>query len=247
MQKEARQHLSWLTFALVDVSIPLLFTATKAAKAAQLSHRGGDRASSVILAFCADFEEGNLAFLERVPTGAREDADGVRLVTCLGNVFGNVRDEEKFVRQKLHRMLRPGDLFWLEVGLRPKDLNDEPLYAMTLEAYADTAAFSNRRMLLEGPYRRSMPAIGRHRSDIQTRVWLREGDVSCRVPGSINFCHDLVIKNENRVVTMLYSRRYEVEGLTGWLEGRGFSVERISEVKDHDGVPRTVHLLLRRT
>ena len=62
------------------------------------------------------------------------------------------------------------------------------------------------------------------------RVWLRQDDDSARIPGSCNFCHDLVIEESSRVCTMLYSRRYEVEGLVGWFEEREFSVERIHAV-----------------
>ena len=57
---------------------------------------------------------------------------------------------------------------------------------------------------------------------------------------------DLVIADERRTVTMLYSRRYRLEGLTGWLEQRGFAVERTKEVASSAGRPRVAHVLARR-
>jgi len=37
--------------------------------------------------------------------------------------------------------------------------------------------------------------------------------LTCPVPGSVNFCHDLVIRSERQVCTMLCSRRYEPEAI----------------------------------
>jgi hypothetical protein len=98
--------------------------------------------------------------------------------------------------------------------------------------------------LLEGPFRRWEAAIGRPPTEIETRVWVREDDDTSRVPGSVNFCHDLIIKPERRVCTMLYSRRYDPGALSSWLEDHGFAVERVVQVDDSR--PRIVHLLLRR-
>ncbi len=78
------------------------------------------------------------------------------------------------------------------------------------------------------------------------RVWAREDDESCRVPGALNFCHDLVLKDERRVITMLYSRRYNLEKLVGWFESLKFSCERILRVEDSKHQSRVAHLLLRR-
>jgi hypothetical protein len=47
-------------------------------------------------------------------------------------------------------------------------------------------------------------------------------------------------------VTMLYSRRYKVDGLAAWWEGQGYAVEGIHRVKDSKGRVRVAHLLLRR-
>ena len=79
------------------------------------------------------------------------------------------------------------------------------------------------------------------------RVVVRQDDDSSRVPGSLNFCHDLIIKDEGRTVTMLYSRRYRLEDLTTWLERQGLSVERVATVMDTKAQPRVAHLLLRKT
>ncbi|MFC1610775.1 hypothetical protein ACFL6C_07445 [Myxococcota bacterium] len=242
-QKGVDQRLSWLTLALVDVSIPLLITATKAAKGLREASTELGRPPYTVLPFCADFEEGPLSFVRRLPSELAGDR-AVRLVMVLGNVFGNVRDEETFLRQKLLKIVRPGDLLWLDVGVRPGKIEQDPLFRMTESDHTATAAFSARRLLLEGPYRRWEAAIGRPPTEIETRVWIREGDDTCRVPGSVNFCHDLVIKTERRVCTMLYSRRYDTEALSQWLEAHDFDVERIAPVEDSR--QPVVHLLCRR-
>ena len=240
----ATQGLSWLTLALVDVSIPLLVTATKSAKLVMSGVAGNVLAPKAVLAFCADFEEGDLSFVRRLPTASPQGESGRRLVLLLGNVFGNVRDEESFLRQKLTPLIRPGDMLWIDVGLRSDKIENDPLYPMTIADKETSAAFTNRRLLLEGPYRRWEAAIGRTPSELETRVWIREGDDSCHVPGSVNFCHDLHIKNERRVCTMLYSRRYQIEGLSRWLESNGFRVLRVSTVEDSH--QRVLHLLAER-
>jgi hypothetical protein len=53
-----------------------------------------------------------------------------------------------------------------------------------------------------------------------------------------------VIKNERRVCTMLYSRRYKVQGLRAWLEAEGFRVLAVKPVEDSR--QRIVHLLAQR-
>jgi hypothetical protein len=246
-EKEARQRTAWITFAPVDVSIALLLEAGKAARAALLADTDENAASHSVLPFCADFEEGPLEFIRRLRTAVPAAADGLRLVLILGNVFGNLRDEEMFVRQKLERLVRPGDLLWIEVGLRPPNLEDEPLFALTQRSdREETAAEASRRLLLEGPYRRWAAATGRASPHLDSRVWVREDDDSARIPGSANFCHDLIIKDERRVVTMLYSRRYDLELLTAWWENLGYSVEGLSRVPDTKGRNRVAHILLRR-
>ena len=150
------------------------------------------------------------------------------------------------MRQKLSRLVRPGDLLWLEVALRLDSIEADPLYAMTRTDHEETAAEANRRLLVEGPYRRWAAATGRASPNLDSRVWVREDDDSARIPGSCNFCHDLVIKDERRVCTMLYSRRYNLELLSGWWEGQGYAVEGIQRVKDVKGRPLVAHLLLRR-
>ena len=246
-EKEARQRTSWLTYAPVDVSIALLLAAGKSARRAILADVAGeDAVSHSVLPFRADFEEGPLGFVRRLRTSLPGATDGLRLVLILGNVFGNLRDEELFVRQKLTRLVRPGDLLWIEVGLRLENLENDPLFTLTLPDREESAAEANRRLLLEGPYRRWAAATGRASPNLDSRVWVREDDESARIPGSCNFCHDLVIKDERRVCTMLYSRRYDLEQLSAWWEGQGFAVEGIQRVKDARGRTRVAHLLLRR-
>ncbi|MBW2460165.1 MAG: L-histidine N(alpha)-methyltransferase [Deltaproteobacteria bacterium] len=244
LEKTKNQTLPWLTLCLADVSIALLTRAARDTRKA-LAERGALHAT--VMATCADFEEGPLSFLGRMPTTRLPKEDGLRLVLILGNVFGNVRDEETFLREKAFKVLRQGDMLWLEVGIRPDSIETEPLFRLTDSATEETAAEANRRLLLEGPYRRWEAARGRKPSDLEMRVFIREDDDSSRVPGSLNFCHDLIIKDEGRTVTMLYSRRYALPGLTKWLEEQGLAVERVHEVRDTKDRPRVAHLLLRKT
>lgn len=241
----SKQRPNWVTFAPVDVSIALLLKAAQAARAVFEQANDTGRAYRSVLPFCADFEEGPMSFLERLRS-SEDGVDDVRLVLILGNVLGNIRDEEAFVRQKMWKVARPGDLVWVEVGLRGDNIEDDPLFRLTQADRRETAAEANRRLLLEGPYRRWASAIGRPNPDLGLRIWVREDDDSARVPGSCNFCHDLVIKDESRVVTMLYSRRYRLDDLAHWFESFDFDVEGLSKVSDSKGRPRVAHLLLRR-
>jgi hypothetical protein len=89
-------------------------------------------------------------------------------------------------------------------------------------------------------------ASGRAAGDLDLRIRVREGDGSSRVPGSYNFCHDLLIRDEGRAVTMLYSRRYDLAQLSAWFETLGFSVEGMLKTKDSQSRSRVGHLLLKR-
>ena len=118
---------------------------------------------------------------------------------------------------------------------------------MTLPAQGElTAPEANRRLLLEGPYRRWEAAQGRRPSAMHTRVWVRENDETCRVPGSLNFCHDLVFEEQRRACTMLSSRRYDVAALGRWLEGFGYVVEAVVPVPDSQKRTRVAHLVARK-
>ncbi len=241
---EADDPPPWRSLTLVDVSISLLLRAALAARRA-VAALPFER--SQVSAVCADFEEGPLDFARRLPSERHDPDAGLRLILVLGNVFGNVRHEDAFVRQKLSFLTRPGDLLWLEVGLRAERADLDPVYRLTQPSETETAAEANRRLLLEGPYRRWEAALGRRPADLQLRVWLREDDDSTTIPGSYNFCHDLVLANERRAITMLYSRRYDLAGLTRWLEPRGWAVERVERIADARHVDRVAHVLLRRT
>jgi len=243
-EAEADDPPPWRSLTLVDVSISLLLRAALAARRC-VAHLPFER--SHVMAVCADFEEGPLDFARRLPSERHDDDSSRRLVLVLGNVFGNVRHEDTFVRQKLNFLTRPGDLVWLEVGLRAEKVELDPVYRLTQPSETETAAEANRRLLLEGPYRRWEAALGRRPADVELRVWVREDDESATIAGSYNFCHDLVLTNERRALTMLYSRRYDLEGLTRWLESRGYAVERIDKVADSRQVDRVAHILLRRT
>jgi len=246
VERGAKQGTRWLSFAPVDVSIPLLLTAAKDARKALFSGDDGGHAYRSVLPFCADFEEGNLSFANRLRTSMPYGQDGMRLILILGNVLGNFRDEARFVRKKLWQLARPGDMVWIEVGLRPERLEAEPLFRLTQQDRTVTAAETNRRLLLEGPYRRFYAVLGRPTPQLDLKVWVRENDDASRVPGSVNFCHDLIIKDEGRACTMLYSRRYELEQLTTWFESFDFDVLGIQRTRDSQGTVRVAHMLLQR-
>lgn len=247
LEKGVGRALPFLTFAPVDVSIPLLIRAAFQARKLALANRVAPPYSTSITAFCADFEEGRLSFARRLAGGDPAVERGARLVSLLGNTFGNLRDEDRFLRERLHTLVRPGDFLWLEVGVRAQTIEDEPLFMLTLDGHAETAGEANRRLLLEGPYRRWEAALGRPTAEVAMRVRVRQNDETSRVPGSINFCHDLVFRTDRRVCTMLYSRRYDIPQLTQWLERHGFKAEGIATVEDSGQKPRVAHLLLRRT
>lgn len=236
-------ELPWLSLTEVDVSIPLLIRASNAANTALA---GVDTKEVSFTAICEDFEEGQLALLDRLPSSGMEPETRRRVVLILGNVFGNLRDEERFVRERLGRMMDTGDLLWIEVGVRPERIEEDPLFRLTQEGHEETASDANRRLLLEGPYRRWEAALGRPPTELALRIWLREDDDAARVRGSVNFCHDIVIPRERRSCTMLYSRRYKPDELAGWFRRLGFVVEAKQSVKDGRGRERVCHLLLRK-
>jgi len=238
-------RLPWLCFAPVDVSIPLLLTA------ARTGHQCFARVASArrrfrVAPFCSDFEEGPLGFRQRLRTAHGAGAEGLRLIVILGNVFGNLRDEELFVRRQLGELCRPGDMVWLEVGLRPDDLDADPLFALTRPDYRETPTAANRRLLLEGPYRRAANAMGTAPAEIDLRISLREGDESATIPGSVNFTHDIHLRAERRSFTMLYSRRYVMQPLVTWLERLGYDAVATERIADTRGTHRVANLLLRR-
>ncbi len=247
-EQSANLRTAWLAFAPVDVSTMLLLSVAQNSRELLLTPAadGDSIAYRSVMPFLADFEEGQLAFLSRLKTSAAGGEGGMRLVTLFGNILGNVRDEETFVRQKLWKIARPGDAMWIEVGLRPDTLEEDPLFRLTGDRLGETANDANRRILLEGPYRRWASALGRESPGLRLRVWGREDDESSRIPGSYNFCHDLHIEDESRVCTMLYSRRYRAPELKRWFEGLDFTVVDIRVVKDSKGIDRVAHFLLSR-
>ncbi|MEM6532938.1 MAG: L-histidine N(alpha)-methyltransferase [Myxococcota bacterium] len=236
---ELDHHPAWTALALVDVSIPLLMRAARTCRSLVFDRFGEEGVA--VLPCCADFEEGELNFLERLPR-ARSKADAKRIVMMFGNVLGSLRDEERFVAEKLEPMLESGDYVWLEVNRRLEDPNDDPLHALTQDG-DQTATSNHRRLVLEGPYRRFEAAGHRRPSNVTTRVSLREGSA---VPGSINYVQDLVIPDEDRIVTMLYSRRYELSGLKGWLDSYGFEVEDTVTVDGGSSKESMHHVLIRK-
>ena len=74
-EKDARQQIAYINYAPVDVSIALLLDAGKAARGALL-HTQDQAASRSVLPFCADFEEGPLAFAQRLRESIQYPASG---------------------------------------------------------------------------------------------------------------------------------------------------------------------------
>lgn len=243
-EQREQKRTAYVSYVPVDVSIPLLLTCGRGAKRLIADQvEPARRPFYAVTPICADFEEGPLAFRQRLRTAHGDD--GLRLVMVLGNVLGNLRDEASFVRNKLWRLTRRGDLLWIEVGLRPEHLSRDPLFRMT-EQTEETAGEANRRLLLEGPYRRFVAALGRPSPNLDMRVWVREDDETTAVPGSCNFCHDLIIKDEGRSCTMLFSRRYALDALTRWFEALDFDVLGVRKTRDSKQSPRVAHILLKR-
>ncbi|MFT7582080.1 MAG: putative SAM-dependent methyltransferase [Myxococcota bacterium] len=243
----------WLSFVPVDVSIPLLLRAASAGRDALAKHVASDEDDArdrflrySVQPLCADFEEGSLRFEQHLDSTVRGGDISTRLILLLGNTFGNLRDEERFVRHKLWRLARRGDFVWLEVAIRMEPITSDPLYGATQSEHTETAAEASRRQLLEGPFRRWEAALGRAPERLKTRIWLRHDDASARIQGSYNFCHDLVLEAQGRVCTMLYSRRYQLDDLITWLGRHEFDVVRNMTIRDSKKRPRVAHLLLRR-
>jgi len=236
----------WIAYVPVDVSVPLLVAAARDAAQTVARASAAREVGGAVMPFCADFEEGALEFLGHLPTGSRA---GVRLILVLGNVFGNVRDEERFVDRVLTKIARPKDLVWIEVALRPDDLAKDPVHSMTLQTRRpESATALNRWKFIVGPYVRCMATMGAPLRDVKLRIKVHVEDDVARIPESCNFVHDLLIGNANEedVCTMLYSRRYREEPLKAWFRGHGFQVDATSIVDRSNGVPGVMNLLLRK-
>ena len=252
VQREQQLHrpFAWLTYMPVDLSMPLLLKAAKRALSEPNLWVARGAGLRQMIPVCADFEYGRLDFVSRLAGDQR--ADGRRIVLVLGNILGNVRDEESFIRRTLHRLTRPGDLIWIEVARKLDPIEADPVYPMTVSKSERTAEESTRATLLEMPYRVWEVSQGRLPRDVTLRVTLQRyegGDDSCKVPGSVNFCHDLVIQEEKmqqRIRTMLFTRRYSDDALTALFEKLDLVPEDIVHVKDSKGRPLIAHHLLRR-
>ena len=249
-EQQLQRPLAWLTYMPVDLSMPLLLKAAKRALAEPKLWSSRAPGMRLLTPICADFEYGNLDFAARLPSAQR--TDGLRLVLVLGNILGNVRDEESFIRRTLLPLTRPGDLVWVEVGRKLDPIESDPVYPMTVHKNERTAEESTRTALLEMPYRVWEVSQGRLPREVQLRVTLQTyagGDDSCKIPGSVNFCHDLIIQEEQmqqRIRTMLFTRRYTDEALSATFEKLGLEVEELVHVKDSKSRPLIAHYLLRR-
>ena len=249
-REQERRPFAWFTYMPVDLSMPLLLKAAKRALAEPSLWTSRPAAMRMLMPICADFEYGKLDFVSRLPSVQR--TDGLRLILVLGNIFGNVRDEETFIRRTLLPLTRPNDLVWIEVARKLDPIESDPVFPMTIPKSERSAEESTRTALLEMPYRVWEVSQGRLPRDVQLRVKLETyagGDDSCKIQGSVNFCHDLVIQEENmqRIRTMLFTRRYTDEALVGIFERLGFVVEEIAHVKDSKNRPLIAHYLVRRS
>lgn len=233
--------IDWLTYTPVDVSIPLLRLASENAR-----NRIRDRVEAerwphfLVRPSCSDFEDGNIGFASHL-SEADEDR---RLVLFLGGTFGNLKSEAAFVERTLGRLLRSGDLLWLEVGVRQPNIEDDGLYALARGGLGDTQE-TVRRALVEGPHRRFRASVGAP-LDSKMQIIPRDGGATCDVPRSYNFVHDVDINPSGQRCSVLYSRRYDIAALRQWLAGFGYETLFEFMVKDSQERDRTAHLLLRR-
>jgi hypothetical protein len=228
--------IDWLTYTPVDVSIPLLRLASEKARNLIRDRVTPERwPHFLVRPSCSDFEDGNTGFAHHLS----ENAEDRRLVLFLGGTFGNLKSETAFVEKTLNRMMRIGDVLWLEVGVRQGNIEDDSLHALAKGGFGDTQE-TVRRALVEGPHRRFRASVGSP-SDITMRIIPRDGGVTCEVPRSYNFVHDVDINQSGQRCSVLYSRRYDIAALRQWLAGFGYETLYEHAVKD-----RTAHLLLRR-
>ncbi|KIG14702.1 hypothetical protein DB30_06428 [Enhygromyxa salina] len=233
--------IDWLTYTPVDVSIPLLRLASEKARNLIRDKVESERwPHFLVRPSCSDFEDGNIGFAGHLS----EADDDRRLVLFLGGTFGNLKSETVFVERTLSRVLRPGDLLWLEVGVRQTRIEDDALYALAKGGLGDTQE-TVRRALVEGPHRRFRASVG-SLLESNMRIIPRDGGVTCEVPRSHNFVHDVDINASGQRCSVLYSRRYDVAALQQWLLGFGYETLFEHAVKDSLDRDRTAHLLLRR-
>jgi hypothetical protein len=249
-EQQMHRPLGWLTYMPVDLSMPLLLRAARRALSEPNLWRSRVSGMRTVVPICADFEYGRLDFVSRLPSEQR--TDGHRLVLVLGNILGNVQSEDTFIRRTIHKLTRPGDLVWIEVARRLDPIESDPVFPMTVQKNERTAEQSTRTALLEMPYRVWEVSQGRLPREVTLRVTLQSyegGDDSCKVPGSVNFCHDLVIEEEKmqqRIRTMLFTRRYRDEQLNAIFTQLGLEPEDVVHVKDSKSRPLIAHYLLRR-
>ncbi len=231
--------IDWLTYTPVDVSIPLLRMASEQAR--NLIRDRLEKESwphFLVRPSCSDFEDGNIGFAGHLS----DNPSDRRLVLFLGGTFGNLKSETKFVEHSLDRLLRRGDLLWLEVGVRQPRIEDDGLYALSKGPIGDTQE-TVRRSLVEGPHRRFRASVGSP-LDTRMRIIPREGGATCEVPRSYNFVHDVDINPSGQRCSVMYSRRYDIGALIQWFADHGYETRFEHRVKDSHGRDRTVHLLL---
>ena len=116
------------------------------------------------------------------------------------------------------------------------------LFALSKGQLRDTQE-TVRRSLVEGPHRRFRASVGAP-LDTRMRIIPREGGATCEVPGSYNFVHDVDINPSGQRCSVMYSRRYEIDALRGWLADHGYETRFEQRSKDARGRDRTAHLLL---
>jgi hypothetical protein len=243
IQHAGNEHrlIDWLTYTPVDVSIPLLRMASEKARNHIRDRVSPERWSHFLVRpSCSDFEDGKLGFAHHLSS---HDEDR-RIALFLGNTFGNLKSEIGFIERTLNRLLRPGDLLWLEIGVRQAKIEDDALFPLTRGGAGD-AQETVRRALVEGPHRRFRAAVGSP-FDGKMQIIAVDGGATCEVPRSYNFVHDVDINASGQRCSVLYSRRYELAALHQWLAGFGYELMFERVVKDHLDRDRTAHLLLRR-
>lgn len=232
--------IDWLTYTPVDASIPMLRIASEQARNLFRDTLPRERwPQFLVRPACSDFEDGKIGFSHHLS----DHPSDRRIALFLGGTFGNLKSETAFIERSLARLLRPGDVLWLEVGVRKARIEDDGLFALSTEV-GDTQE-TVRRSLVEGPHRRFFASVG-VQAETRMRIIPRDGGATCEVPRSYNFVHDVEINTRGQRCSVMYSRRYDIDALCRWFQGFGYETLRVDRVKDTQGHDRTAHLLFRR-
>jgi transcriptional regulator with XRE-family HTH domain len=224
LQEERRD----IRYYLLDISLPLLSKSHRIAKDKLDSVRG-----VVVMAM-----QGNFHFLPYFEQIFYSPARRRRFFTMLGFTFGNLDNEEWFLRESL-RAATIGDLLLIDflVGLAP---STDPARIRARDPALNAAPRDTLVRWLSGPFRR-------YTEYRETEVrWELAG--SSAVPGSYQL-ETVVTLNagtEKRRYTMWRVRRYDPESLRLFMSNMGWDCLCLSPFGTKDG-PTALMLLRKRS